>query len=119
MTATDELRRLLDERGVEWRPMHDTEAGYHEDRDTEFLVDGCKHVAHEWWGHGLQVDMLIPAQVIAATLGHQQGTCRIVKRRETDLWWEERLTMECGYDFKWSEPEYPHFCPYCRRRVVE
>ena len=68
MSATDELRRLLDERGVEWWPMHDAEAGYHEDRDTEFLVYGCKHVAHEW-GCRLQVDMLTPEQAIAATLG--------------------------------------------------
>lgn len=68
MTATERLRELLDERGVEWWPMHDAEAGYREDRDTEFLVWGCKHVAHEW-GCRLQVDMLTPEQAIAATLG--------------------------------------------------
>ena len=71
MTATDELRRLLDERGVEWWPMHDVETGYREDRDTEFLVYGCKHVAHEW-GCRLQVDMLTPEQAIAATLGPRE-----------------------------------------------
>jgi hypothetical protein len=68
MTATEELRRLLDDRGVEWWPMHDVEVGYRQDRDTEFLVHGCKHVAHEW-GCRLQVDMLTPEQAIAATLG--------------------------------------------------
>lgn len=68
MTATAELRRMLDERGVEWWPMYDVEAGYHQDRDTEFLVYGCKHVAHEW-GCRLQMDMLTPEQAIAATLG--------------------------------------------------
>lgn len=68
MSATDELRKLLDERGVEWWMMHDVENGYHQDRDTEFLVYGCKHVAHEW-GCRLQVDMLTPEQAIAATLG--------------------------------------------------
>ena len=67
-TATDELRRLLDERGVEWWQMHDDEVGYCEDRDTEFLVYGCKHVAHEL-GCRLQVDMLTPEEAIAATLG--------------------------------------------------
>ena len=68
MTATETLRQLLDERGVEWWPMHDVESGYREDRDTEFIVHGCKHVAHEW-GRGLQVDMLTPEQAIEATLG--------------------------------------------------
>ena len=80
MSATDELRRLLDERGVEWWPMHDVENGYQQDHDTEFLVYGCKHVAHEW-GCRLQVDMLTPAQAIAATLG--SGTCAFY--RPTDL----------------------------------
>lgn len=73
MTATDELRKLLDERGVEWWPMHDDEVGYREDRDTEFLVYGCKHVAHEW-GCRLQVDMLTPEQAISATLGRERET---------------------------------------------
>lgn len=71
MTATDELRRLLDERGIEWWPMRDDESGYREDRDTEFLVCGCKHVAHEW-GCRLQVDMLTPAKAVDATLGRSE-----------------------------------------------
>lgn len=79
MSATDELRRLLDERGVEWWPMHDDEAGYRDDRDTEFLVYGCKHVAHEW-GCRLQVDMLTPEQAIAATLGANTSAARLAER---------------------------------------
>jgi hypothetical protein len=63
---TDELRRLLDERGVEWWPMHNN--GYYRERDTEFVVNGKKHTAHEW-GDGLAVYGLSPEQAIAATLG--------------------------------------------------
>lgn len=68
MTATDELRAMLDERGVEWWPMHDVENGYHQDRDTEFVIGGKKYTAHEWGGT-LNVYGFTPEQVIAATLG--------------------------------------------------
>ena len=70
MSATNELRRMLDERGVKWWPMKDELDGYCEDRDTGFIFFGCEHVAHEW-GCRLQVDMLTPGQVIDATLGPQ------------------------------------------------
>ena len=70
MTATDELRRLLDERGVE-----------HVDAE-----DG--HTQHTWWSDGdheiaacnsgerLAVYNLTPEQAIAATL--RRGTCKEV-----------------------------------------
>lgn len=111
-SATERLRALLDERGVEWWPMHDDEVGYREDRDTEFLVYGCKHVAHEW-GCRLQVDMLTPEQAIAATLG--PGTCRDVGRYAF-------VCSECG----WASDEphhvlggfWPKYCPECGKRVV-
>lgn len=70
MTATSELRALLEEHGVKWWPMKDELDSYCEDRDTGFIFFGCEHVAHEW-GCRLQVDMLTPAQVIDATLGPQ------------------------------------------------
>ena len=66
MTATEELRKLLDERGVKWWPMRNN--GYYEDRETEFVVNGKKHTAHEW-GDGFAVYSLTPEQAIAATLG--------------------------------------------------
>lgn len=63
MTATDELRHLLDERGVEW-----TDGGF-PSTATEWCANGVV------W-HGLLRDgtielvaMLTPAQAIAATLG--------------------------------------------------
>lgn len=118
MSATYELRALLDERGVEWWPMHDVENGYREDRDTEFLVYGCKHVAHEW-GCRLQVDMLTPEQAIDATLG--RGTCHAVF--EVDAMSEdervgEYVCSECGETFNDGHGEFPRYCPNCGREVV-
>jgi hypothetical protein len=110
MTATEELRRLLDERGVEWWPMHDVEVGYRQDRDTEFLVHGCKHVAHEW-GCRLQVDMLTPAQAIAATL--ESGTCKLTLYEDTGI----TVCSECGavQPDDWTV----YYCWSCGRKVVD
>lgn len=69
MTATEELRALLDARGVKWWPMRTS--GYYEDRDTAFVADGKKHSAHEW-GDGLCVYGLTPAQAVEATLGREE-----------------------------------------------
>ena len=118
MTATDELRRLLDERGVEYVAAEDG------------------HTQHTWWSDGdheigasnsgkrLAVYNLTPAQAIAATLG--AGTCHaIISDNLTesegmgDAWAD---CSECGHllfvltDLN-SEP--PNFCPNCGRRVVE
>ena len=65
-SATEKLRRMLDERGVKWWPMRNN--GYYEERDTEFVANGKNHTAHEW-GDGLAVYNLTPEQAIAATLG--------------------------------------------------
>ena len=67
-SATERLRALLDERGVEWWPMHDVENGYHQDRDTEFVIDRKKYTAHERGGT-LNVYGLTTEQAVAATLG--------------------------------------------------
>ena len=117
MTATDELRRLLDGRGVEYK-----------DRN----VFG-KHVFQ--WGkpfHGamftdggewteLVVENATPEQAVEATLG--RGTCRIEKRH---MDW--RCTG-CGEIVGTDDPtselfidgnavELWHFCPNCGRKVV-
>ena len=127
MTPTEKLRAMLDERGVEWWPMHDVEVGYRQDRDTEFLVYGCKHVAHEW-GCRLQVDMLTPEQAIAATLG--AGTCKDVCSGVSEF-----TCSACGFNcdltswislFDGDDGRHrhhhhgtPHYCPNCGRKVVD
>ena len=120
MTATDELRRMLDERGVE----HEDD----EDVTRFFGPDGFEVVMQEDIDGKLDCLTplyLTPEQAIVATLG--RGTCRDKNRRFNT--WE---CSECGAtvllmfdDF--GEPSYcvdgvadvPRYCPNCGRRVVE
>lgn len=108
MSATEELRRLLDERGVEWWPMRNND--YYEERDTEFVANGKKHTAHEW-GNGLAVYNLTPEQAIAATLG--SGTCHFEEYERTGIY----VCSECGA----TAPDdfTVHYCWCCGAKVVE
>ena len=111
MSATEELRRMLDERGVAhsdhylsttWRDGH-----------------GILHLAGEPIADGLLVvDMLTPAQAIAATLG--SGECEI---ETTENWLPaERYhrCKHCGAFFavmNASGDIQPCVCPNCGRKV--
>ena len=146
MTATDELRRLLDERGVAhsdhyfsttWRDGH-----------------GILHLAGEPMADGsLVVDMLTPDQAIAATLGNSrvkppcdgcycplcgaiERTCHIEWRddsHDTDAGYESDgsyfctacgadlpyLFQECWDDYQAGNYEKPfNYCPSCGCKVV-
>lgn len=112
MTATDELRRLLDERGVEWK-----DYGYEN---------------HTWWGEWhaenrpsvnglfLKVEGVVtPAQAIDATLG--RGTCRNVGYYIDGTRFK---CSACGYN-GWTKyaadgnDRVPNYCPNCGREVVD
>lgn len=111
-SATKELRRLLDERGVKWSPSA-------WDRSTETYWktsdgNGCLAVQGETKLRLSFADHLTPAQAIDATLG--RGTCRDVGRYAF-------VCSECG----WASDEphhvlggfWPKYCPECGRAVVE
>ena len=111
MSATDELRRMLDERGV----------GY-KDRDMF-----GKHVLH--WGEPLRgamftdggewtelvVENATPAQAIDATLGREM--CRRVLYKPTGV----LVCSECGAGMPRQLDKYCylHYCPNCGRKVVD
>lgn len=124
MTATDELRALLDERGVEYK-----------DRDTF-----GNHVFH--WGeplHGaiyidgaewteLVVDNASPAQAIAATLG--RGECRKVYLVETsddliDNWYPVAVYLhresaeDCAEALRKEDDGIRQFARVSELRVVD
>ena len=118
MTATEELRRLLDERGVEWWPLGSNM--------TECVVDGVR-IKYRQVGRGLIVSTCTegtvkPEQAIAATLG--RGTCHVTVQdnlAETegmgDIW------LECDA-CHWQMPLEPstprfNFCPNCGHRIVD
>ena len=110
MTATDELRRLLDERGVEWMPIAwnpKRETFYHTSNGVGFCADEYKD------GVKIYTDATItPAQAIDATLG--RGTCRDAGRYAF-------VCSVCG----WASDEphhvlggfWPKYCPNCGRAV--
>ena len=114
MTATDTIRAMLDERGVE-----------HVDAE-----DG--HTQHTWWSDGdheicasnsgerLAVYNLTPEQAIEATLG--RGECEMVCSREyIECKVDFFECSECGWsgaiDDMTASCEYPRYCPSCGKRV--
>lgn len=107
MSATYELRRLLDERGARWTAC------------SKATIDNqtyCYGHTYTEFQAGLMVSDLTPEQAVAATLG--AGTCREVK---IDHYW--RGCGECGYVWEFmygiGKCERPCYCPNCGRRVVE
>ena len=118
MTATDVLRRLLDERGVEWG-----DDGY-PTTCTVWASDGI--VWHGLWRDDCieLIAHLTPEQAIAATLG--AGTC---EADETDLipfvradsgdfevdYIHVMECTECGHVYEHVNGDY-EFCPRCGRK---
>lgn len=137
MTATDVLRALLDERGVEYyrheedEPLRELKEGT--DRATSWRLGkaSCTVVECESGTLDVWIDHATPAQAIEATLGH--GTCHNASN-VTDKHGQARFVCSaCGawLDSRmlWN-PEYPNgespfvkdcrlnFCPNCGRKVV-
>ena len=106
-SATERLRALLDERGVE-----------HVDAE-----DG--HTQHTWWSDGdheiaasnsgkrLAVYNLTPEQAVAATLG--PGTCEDMSGGDPCVF----VCSRCDAMFDHPEDERVRYCPNCGRKVVE
>lgn len=109
MTATDELRRLLDERGVEWFESV-TRKGL-----TWIYRDGKAIRFHPWQPDTLKVSMfdITPEQAIAATLG--RGECHNIAGME-DVF----ECSACGGRYAvWEIRRWARYCPDCGRRIVE
>ena len=81
-SATEELRRLLDERGVEWRrtPHYSSES---QDNETVFAGDGIEWYANDHLNGRLGLRALryevTPEQAVAATLGRGMLTADDVR----------------------------------------
>lgn len=120
MSATDELRRLLDERGVE----------HYDHCDVTEWVAADGEICHtsEIYSNGANVFVLrkctTPAQAIAATMG--RGTCRRLPADNFGTTCVVRghgYEMEFGY-WKCSECgtncfEGARYCMNCGARVVD
>ncbi len=135
MTATEKLRKLLDELGIKWSRSKD--AAYSLDRITIWTIGDIRWFAHETEGDMIalnctSVDELTPEQAIQATLGRE--TCMNISN-VTDQYGKARFVCsKCGawIDSRmlWN-PEYPrgespwvldcklNYCPNCRAKVVD
>lgn len=115
MTATDELRRLLDERGVEWWNETDPEPqSITMARTDEQLIEYHENANGSTGYHIFNMRDLTPEQAVEATLG--RGTCKDTGRYCFTC-------SECGWTA--NEPHHilggfwPYYCPNCGRKVVD
>ena len=116
MTATDELRRMLDERGVKWWKASPCKTKWHSP------VLGGTVAVREWNGK-MVLDAgyvnVTPEQAVAATLG--AGTCKVESMHGyTDAhthtsWFVE---LSCHTLDAWEDSIPPSYCPICGRKVV-
>lgn len=112
MTATDELRRLLDERGVKWEDY----SGSIERRTVYMTPHGWAYVSTINDRHLLvEYHDMQPEQAIDATLG--RGTCKRVYRKGGPLVYqaiEEYACSVCGNPMT----DHDSYCSECGREVV-
>jgi len=123
MTATDELRRMLDERGVEWVALQNLEG----DRITRWMDSNGRYVSaldcddtqyfdDFYWGP-------TPQQAVDATLG--RGTCRNIspKLGNDEFTCEKCLARVYGSGGQWFDTNWKYhkfnFCPNCGAKVEE
>jgi DNA-directed RNA polymerase subunit RPC12/RpoP len=117
MTATEELRRLLDERGVFWIdiPLVNMKRTCWKSDDEQ---DGyCYFEESDFGVTDLTISNPTPEQAIAATLG--PGTCKYevipnIGNGHLDAF-GLRCTS-CGHEQMSLEP--PNFCPRCGKKVM-
>ena len=116
VTVTDELSRMLTERGVKWRE-HRWGGGH--SVTTIWRARGVEwHYRENRFGElRLHADGLTPEQAITATLG--QGTCHDVGRYCFTCSECGHTTSEPHHMFNRNDPNVmPIFCPNCGRKVV-
>lgn len=118
MSATEELRALLDARGVEWSSIGGDTAWFD---SRGWTVEA---VADDVDGTMLYVTALMtPTQAVEATLG--RGTCHMTLRDDMrgHAYQDVYECSECGEqvvrETYMGESEQPKFCPSCGREVVE
>ena len=111
MSATDELRRLLDERGVEYET-NDHLGAYETSWDgftAMQLTPGAKLMM-----------VFTPEQAIAATL--RGGMCHITASSTDGLCSDnprQYFELSCGHTFTLDGLEPPNYCPNCGAKVIQ
>ena len=123
-SKTEQLRKLLDDRGVKWKALSDRQEGdytitatrWHDD-DGNLLTMCISEPDGGTWDFFWYPT---PEQAVEATLGCD--TCEVDasfrwNRPFCEPYWEHELS--CGHTIVLMEPEPPNYCPECGRRVKE
>lgn len=120
MTATEELRAMLDERGVEWV------RGVYNDGIVEWEGENGRICRAFERNEPLTVDVDIlavtPSQAVEATLG--RGECKMQLRDDirSHAYQDTYECSECGEQVLretfMGESEPPKYCPNCGAKVV-
>lgn len=129
MTATDELRRLLDERGVEWCEPVQMEGSIF----TRWNSDGVSWTASMVHGRNnalrIGASAVTPEQAIAATLG--SGTCTVTHDfncsncgKQIGVVRNCEMYETCDGRQAWKSLDHevcdvPNYCPNCGAKVVD
>lgn len=123
-SATERLRALLDERGVEWRrtPHYSSES---QDNETVFAGDGIEWLANDHLNGRLGLCAVryevTPEQAVAATLG--PGTCEVEESWHGESEMVEYRCTACDEYMavevvKPDGAQRPNYCPNCGARVI-
>ena len=122
MSATDELRRMLDERGWHWWAGDDERKTLWESNGLTWEYFNDEN-GDAWLGFlGACEQDIAPEQAIEATLG--RGTCEVEKSWHGESEMVEYRCIACDEYMsvevvKPDGEQPPNFCPNCGRRVVE
>ena len=115
-SSTKILRRLLDERGIEW--WHDDDLS---PDHTEWMTDEAAYTSLGMDGDTLAIQTIrkmTPEQAVEATVG--RGTCHIeTVSADARDWPDNQRCDACGGTICMVLPEAPRYCPNCGRRIVE
>ena len=118
MSATDELRRLLDDRGVDWWEGDDERKTLWESNGLTWEYFNDEN-GDAWLGFlGACEQDITPEQAIAATLGG--GECEMARYSNGLGYIDEWQCSECGADVGGiAEDTPPNYCPNCGRKAVK
>lgn len=116
MSETDELRRMLDERGVQYETYIEPLTGF-EHVKWNFNEHGSADFNLEFGEPWLTMYGTIsgPEQAIDATLG--RGTCHVkAAKKMGDSF---GFSLSCGHSMVNPFNDRPDYCPWCGRKVVD
>ena len=118
MSATEILRRMLNERGVEYTANERDTQWWPKDNPAGVLAENSRY-PHDT----LDVYGLTPEQAIAATLGSSSCTndCTNSERTGTchDAAGKQMAFFACSACGATIERKHPRFCHGCGRKVVD